>query len=482
MPNIFISFLKFLPNSMYFRIFDDLLKYSLAGVLFVFLSACSNQKSADSSHIAQNNSPLVASIFSTNALVKQLIKQKKPLSDILKYRSNTMVVYTSIQGVTLSNTLTEYTTNSNVDITLVTYGKSDDELIEFLKQKPKSYQADIVLLSSAVAYERANDAQVLQPVLFESGHSKRFSKFKKTWNNWLPLAFTSNVVVYNPSMVSEKPSASSLSQLLLSPNYKKICFPSLNTTAAHQLFTNAYKQTSADHVLSLLDRTQNKFVALNNDHEILEHVQQKKCQVGVVSLVNYEQFIANKPTNQLAVVYPKNNATLIGAGITNQSFIPLKSLRFLQWLSSVDGQLLFNGDYKTLPTHTHLNTYQVKQPIQNTIPTTGLAQNKPVNQHKDDAMSTDSKTSFQKLQALYLQELNRLTNPQDNMMVTEQKPVQFDKDKKQQINLLQLKINATKQLNDRSRDFPINSYALVTSEEIKQVKTLIENRSLNKTN
>ena len=215
-------------------------------------------------------------------------------------------------------------------------------------------EVDMLMMHSAYTLANASASHVLQPIGSELLNSTVPSHYQDPKGEWFGVGKYARSIVYNRNKVNEKELVN-YAGLGANKWFGRLCMtdiysPENQAIAKMMMSYNGTKLTPQ----ILANWQTNMGRPLGSDAEILTHIEQGSCDVGIVDSDTFWHYAKTHRNTQIRLMWPNqiNRGAITNAitiGMVNSGEEVGQALRFMEWLVSDRGQALLAYYTSTFP-------------------------------------------------------------------------------------------------------------------------------------
>lgn len=256
-----------------------------------------------------------------------------------------LAVYSSRNEQLIKPVFDAYTRQTGVRIRFIT--DSEGPLIQRLKAEGERSPADLLITVDAGNLWLAAREGLLKPVESSVLDANIPAHLRDPEHRWFGLSVRARTIVYNTDKV--KPSELSTYEDLGSPKWKKrLCLRTSKKVYNQSLVAMMVARLGADETERIVKSWVGNLATgvFPDDTKVMEAIAAGQCDVGIVNHYYYVRLLNKKPDLPLALFWPDQegrgvHVNVSGAGVAKHSRHEEAAVRFLEWLSSENGQNLF---------------------------------------------------------------------------------------------------------------------------------------------
>lgn len=229
----------------------------------------------------------------------------------------------------------------------------DEELpLHFNIELPEGI--DMIMMHSAYTLANAKASHVLQPMGSETLNSKVPEHYKDTDGYWFGVGKYARSIVYNRNKVNE-PELINYAGLGANKWLGRLCMTDIysheNQAIAKMMMTYRGTKLTPDILANWQINMGNP---MSSNSEVLQHIEQGSCDVGIVDSDIFWSYAKANPNTQIRLMWPNqiNRGAITNAisiGMVENGEEVGQALRFMEWLVSDRGQALLAFHTSSFP-------------------------------------------------------------------------------------------------------------------------------------
>lgn len=249
-----------------------------------------------------------------------------------------LTIYTSINSKDIQPLLSNYANQSGITIDVIT--DQPMSILARLKAEGDNSPADLIFTEDVGIFQQAIEENLLQafnPTLTGTSLSEQFHDKQ---GYWLALSYYGRTIVYDSRVIHDNDIHHFTD--LTKDNYKqKLCLTQGKYTPNIALTTYFIENMGEKKTKDMLQGWVNNLSlpTLVDDLAVLNHLEQGKCQIGLVNSHIYAQYLQQHPQTPIKLQWLRQTQggvpiNMTAVAIAHSAKQPDKALALIEWLAN----------------------------------------------------------------------------------------------------------------------------------------------------
>jgi iron(III) transport system substrate-binding protein len=239
-------------------------------------------------------------------------------------------------------------------ISLRILNASDAQLFERLKAEGDRTPADVLITVDAGNLWKAGRAGLLAPVDSRELQSNIPAHLRDPENRWFGLTVRARTIMYSAQRV--KPEELTTYAALGDPRWRgRLCLRSSSHVYNQSLLAAMIKRHGEARTEEIVRAwVANQPILIDGDTKILEAIAAGQCDVGLTNHYYLARLLTKDPGFPVRPFWPDQQGTgvhvnISGAGVTAHTRARAEAIRFIEFLSTPEAQVLFARQSQEFP-------------------------------------------------------------------------------------------------------------------------------------